>query len=1178
MLAGMANTLQAAFERYLLDLRNTPVDEQTEMTSRASLERLLNEAARAFAPSGVTVTHEPRRAQDRGAPDFKISANGMTLGYVENKALGENLAKVAKSDQIKKYLELSPNILLTDYLDWWWITADGTQDARLATPSEQEGKTIHLRPERAAEVARLLQGFLSQPPRKIGTAKALAEALATRSQLLRDYLGEELVRQERARAGGVLMGLFTAFRKQVSHEITLREFADAFAQTLAYGLFLAKLNAKPTDTITLLNAKQHVPASVGLIQEMVGFLDRLDEPRYADIRWVVEEVLSIINNLDLHAIQEDLAFRNRKARRGTETRSEEEWRLFSRDPFIYFYEDYLAKYDARMRKSRGVYYTPPPIVNFIVRAINDILKDAFGIADGLADRKRVTVLDFATGTGTFLVEVLERIFDEVGGAESSKAPLVVREHILKNIFGFEYLIAPYTIAHLKLGQYLRDKEAESGRKHGELGPHDGERFQVFLTNTLEPSDPEPNMLLPELSHETEAAQAVKEKPILVITGNPPYAGHSRNNGPVATGSVEAYRRGYPELSKPGQGKWLQDDYVKFIRFAQTKIDAVEEGVVGIITNHSFLDNPTFKGMRASLMESFDQLYFIDLHGNRKKKERAPDGSNDENVFDIEQGVAISLLIKRPGLAKGVWRADWWGGRQAKYDRAAQEQFSPALFEPVEIAPPLLLFTHRDVAAERNYTQLWSVADIFGRNGDPAPGIVTTQDEFAISFTPDEAIQKVERLLATETEAQARDLFRLCSQSQWSYTRAKSELPTIDLTQAVVPIAYLPFDQRYTIWNRNVAVHRRQRMTENMRQPNVALTTTRLTKDEPWPFVTDTVPAHKFGSRYDITYAFPLYLYPVVGNAGSGQGELGITEDAFAAHDRIENIAPEFREWVDARYAATPSPEQVFGYVYAVLNAPTYRAAFADFLRTGFPRIPFPESFHEFEQMARLGWGLAETHLLRRKPDDAEPGRYLGSGDDRIDRPRWSEKERKVWINRTQGFAGVSPEVWAFTIGGYPVLEKYLKSRRDRVLSFDEIEHVERVIGVLGSTLRQMERIDEAYQRVFFAAEAAEDDARDANDIVIDEDVMGGEAVFRGTRIPLHAVAEMMESGAQEAEMLAAYPSLSPARLRLARRWAIDNPSEPRSPRIANWEPRVISRKVYPRRSPSDERLPERTRR
>jgi uncharacterized protein (DUF433 family) len=1163
MFASMATQLNDSFERYLLALRNTAANDQTEMTSRSALEALLNEAAREFAQGKVVVTHEPRRAQDKGAPDFKITSRGSILGYVENKAMGENLARVAMSDQIKKYLTLSPNLLLTDYLHWMWITPQGVQEVRLAEASALEGRTVRVQPARAHELQALLQGFYSQPPQQIGTAKALAEALATRSQLLRDFLGEELVRQDKAKQGGVLMGLYGAFKQQVSHEITLKEFADAFAQTLAYGLFLAKLNAKPTDTITLLNAKQFVPASVGLIQELVGFLDRLDQPSYADVRWVVEEVLSIINNLDLGAIHEDLAFRNRKARRGTDTRPEAERRLFSRDPFVYFYEDYLAKYDAKMRKSRGVYYTPPPIVNFIVRAINDILKDTFGIAEGVADRARVTVLDFATGTGTFLIEVLERIFDEIGGAGSAKAPLVVRDHILKNIYGFEYLIAPYTIAHLKLSQHLRDKEEEAERDAGELGPQEGERFQVFLTNTLEPIDPEPNYLLPELSHETEAAQEIKEKPILVITGNPPYSGHSRNNGPAATKSVEAYRRGYPELSKPGQGKWLQDDYVKFIRFAQEKMDEVEEGVVGIITNHSFLDNPTFKGMRASLIESFDQLYFIDLHGNAKKKERAPDGSADENVFDIEQGVAISILVKRPGLAKGVWRADWWGDRQSKYERAALERFAPAMFEPVEIAPPLFLFTQRDVAAEKDYSKLWSVATIFGRNGDPAPGIVTTHDEFAVSFSPIEAVAKVRQLLATKTEDEARELFRLCMQSQWSYERAKRELPELDVESAVTRIAYRPFDERFTIWNSNVAVHRRLRMTEHMRRPNVALITTRLTKDEPWPFAADTVPAHKLGSRYDISYSFPLYLYPEEDGQPPRQTALLAPVDPFAGRDRIENISPGFRRWIDARYGASPTPEQVFGYVYAVLHAPTYRSAYADFLRTDFPRVPFPETFDEFKTLAALGWALAEMHLMRREPRDAPRARYIGKGNNRVEKSRWSEKERTVWMNPTQGFAGVTPEVWAFTIGGYPVLEKYLKSRKERTLTLDEIEHVERVVAVLGSTIRQMELIDEAYLAAFPALDAGA--TAGDEDIHSDPDIMGGEPVFRGTRLPVRSVAEMLEAGADETEMLQGYPSLTRARMSLARRWAYENPPSLEPGRPANREFKIVDRKSVPRR-------------
>jgi predicted helicase len=388
--------------------------------------------------------------------------------------------------------------------------------------------------------------------------------------------------------------------------------------------------------VTLHNARQYVPGSFRLIRELVDFLSELEKDEYQNVRWVIEEVLSIVNGLKLAEIHEGLSFKHRKTvSHKVRAKDEEEHRLFERDPFIYFYEDFLAKYDAKMKKSRGVYYTPPPIVNFIVRAIDVILKDTFGIKDGLADHKRVTVLDFACGTGTFLLEVFERIFDNIGGPDAGRAGPVVREHLLKNVFGFEYLIAPYTIAHLKLSQYLSDQG------HALM---DNDRLQIFLTNTLEPIEPQKHLLLPAVTAEVEAAQKVKDREILVITGNPPYSGHSKNKGAWIKARINAYKQvdGKPLGEK--NPKWLQDDYVKFIRFAQMKMDAVEEGIVGVITNHSWLDNPTFRGMRQSLMRSFEQIYVLDLHGNSKKKERAPDGSDDQNVFDIKQGVAISFFV------------------------------------------------------------------------------------------------------------------------------------------------------------------------------------------------------------------------------------------------------------------------------------------------------------------------------------------------------------------------------------------------------------------------------------------------------------------------------------------------------------------------------------------------------
>jgi type I restriction-modification system DNA methylase subunit len=413
-----------------------------------------------------------------------------------------------------------------------------------------------------------LESFFSTAPEGIGRSQQLALALAARSKLLRDYLGEELVRQKWEHKEEKLYGLFEVFRDQVFHELTLNEFADAFAQMLAYGLFLARLNSN-SEPVTLRNAPQYVPGSFRLIRELVEFLGELDKDEYRDVRWVVEEVLSIVNSLNLPAIHEDLSFRQRKAiSRRVRAQDEEEHRLFELDPFIYFYEDYLTAYDPKMRKSRGVYYTPPPVVNFIVRAADDILKQSFGISDGLADHRRVTVLDFACGTGTFLLEVFKRIFDNIGGPDAGSADPMVREHFLRHVFGFEYLIAPYTIAHLKLSQYLKD-QSHPLRKN--------ERLQIFLTNTLEPVEPQANFLLPAITAEVKAAQTVKEQPILVIIGNPPYAGHSKNKGKWIANAVAEYRRRLDELGRPSQSKWLQDDYVKFIRFAQLKMDLVEEG-------------------------------------------------------------------------------------------------------------------------------------------------------------------------------------------------------------------------------------------------------------------------------------------------------------------------------------------------------------------------------------------------------------------------------------------------------------------------------------------------------------------------------------------------------------------------------------------------------------------------
>ena len=468
------------FETYLKALASVYREGGTEHTGRTPLENLLNAFAAETMDRGTEVQHEGGREGDKGAPDYKIKRRGMILGYVEVKKIGASL----KTPQIAKYRKLSDNILVTDYLHFIRIDAGGKVIAReaLAYPNEIDGRTLRVNPEHAEKVGKLLAGFFSSPPVGLSRSDNLAVALATRSRLLRDYLTQELNRQEKAKNKGRLHGLYDVFREQVFHELEMKEFADAFAQMLAYGLFLAKLNAGDDDIIRLDNVRRFIPGSFRLIRELVRFIEDMQETEYDEAQWVVEEILSIVNGLNIEAIRDSLSFRQRKAiSRKVRAGDEEEHRLFERDPFIYFYEDFLTAYDKETRKARGVYYTPPPVVNFIVRAVDDILKDTFKIADGLADNKKVTVLDFAAGTGTFLLEVMQRIFDNIGGPEAGKAGSVVREHMLKNLYGFEYLIAPYTIAHLKLSQYLKDKGHPLEEE---------ERLQVYLTNTLEPVAPQ----------------------------------------------------------------------------------------------------------------------------------------------------------------------------------------------------------------------------------------------------------------------------------------------------------------------------------------------------------------------------------------------------------------------------------------------------------------------------------------------------------------------------------------------------------------------------------------------------------------------------------------------------------------------------------------------------------------
>jgi hypothetical protein len=842
-------------ERYLRDLRAAyPSGEGTEHSGRSALEALLKAFAGEANPR-IHVQHEPKQDEQYGAPDFRASRDGMVLGYAETKAVGTDLGRTLKTEQIKRYRQLSGNLLVTNYIDFAWIEGDTVHRASLGHESDLE--YLRFRPKEAAvaEVTALLKGFFSAAPLGLSRADDLALALAQRCRLLRDNVGRELVRQQEEGTGGRLLALHGAFRDQVFHELSLEEFADAFAQTLGYGLFLAKFNAEST-TVDLYNVERYVPRNFRLIRELTEFLKELEEPRHVDLRWLVEEILSLINGLDLAELKNDLSFANRRVRRGIKARSEEEARLFERDPYIYFYEDFLSAYDASARESRGVYYTPPPVVNFIVRAVDDTLKHAFGIRRGLADHDRVTALDFAAGTGTFLIEVFERAIENAGGAGAGRADRMVREHLLQHVFGFEYLIAPYTIAHLKLSQFLASKG------HGLASD---ERLRIYLTNTLEPIEPQHNMLLPALSAEAEAAQTVKEQPILVITGNPPYSGHSRNMGEWIRTLIETYK--YVDGAPLGEqnSKWLHDDYVKFIRFAQHKMDQVEEGIVGVITNHAFLDNPTFRGMRESLLASFHAIYTIDLHGSAKRAQTRDRSVRDENVFDIQQGVAITLFVKNPRAPEpGVWHTHLWGSRLEKYKWLADTSVADVEWTKVEPVSPYYLFVPHAKDIWDRYVHGWPIPRIFPTH---VLGFQTHRDKFAIAFTAEEMQGRVNEMRDTSiADDDLRRKYGLRDNRDWQVSAARSALQRLSRPHDKIrPCAYRPFDIRYGYLGYEMMDYPRREILDHVSGlSNICLLVSRQIDGVEWrhAHVTD-LPAESCyvsNKTKSQNYVMPLYLH------------------------------------------------------------------------------------------------------------------------------------------------------------------------------------------------------------------------------------------------------------------------------------------------------------------------------
>ena len=1079
------------FKTYLARLgSDLKAGNATEHTHRPALQALIESAA-----TDIRATNEPRRIAC-GAPDYIVShltaSGNIPLGYIEAKDVGKDLDTVEADEQLGRYRGSLRNLILTDYLEFrLYRNGELVQTSRIG--KWQKNGVLKTDADGIEQTKRLLTWFIESDIPTIASPRELAQRMAQMARMTRDLISQAFL-QEADR--GELHAQYEGFRRVLlGDDLTPVQFADMYAQTICYGLFAARCNHVGA-TFTRQGAAYDLPKTNPFLRKLFQSIAGADLDER--ISWAVDDLADLLAKADMGAVLADF---------GKATRQE--------DPVVHFYETFLAAYDPALRQSRGVYYTPEPVVSYIVRSVDAILKRDFALPAGLADNSKVTIkrptgktvkslikggpavpqyeevqthrvqiLDPATGTGTFLYSVIAQIKESFSG-NAGMWPGYVAEHLLPRIYGFELLMAPYSVAHMKLGLQLKDSGYDFASE---------ERLRVYLTNTLEKAHELTGLPLFTQWLAEEAAQAgdVKQSaPIMVVLGNPPYSGHSANTGEWISGLLRGTdsltgqkTASYFEVDGAPLGernpKNINDDYVKFIRFSQWRIEQTGYGVLAFVTNHGYLDNPTFRGMRQSLMQTFDDIYLLDLHGNARKKEKTPDGSKDENVFDIQQGVSIGIFVKHDGRTKkkevvpekaNFNHADLYGNRSSKYEWLWDHDVNNTPWQKLAPQSPSYLMVPQDITHWAEYEQSWSVTNIFPVN---SVGIETARDALTIHWSQDEAWQTVQKFAALSPDT-AREVYELGADTRdWQVALAQKDLLKSGPNQnKLIKILYRPFDIRNTYYTANSrgfhSMPRPEVIGHILDGENIGLTTVRQLANDTWEhlLVTDKLIESCYVSSRtrERGYLMPLYLYPREKKSDLFDQDVPST----APGGRVPNLAPEFIVSLTAKLKlsfvpdgsgdlqTTFGPEDVFHYAYAVLYAPSYRTRYAEFLKRDFPRLPLTSDAKLFATLCGLGKQLVALHLMTTH--GAQTCAYPIAGSNRVDKV--SFEDGRVSINAEQYFDGVPEAVWNYHIGGYQVAHKWLKDRKGRLLSFADLQHYQRVISALAETIQLQTDIDKA---------------------------------------------------------------------------------------------------------------------
>ncbi|MDB9357650.1 type ISP restriction/modification enzyme [Nodularia spumigena] len=1068
------------FINYIQDLQ-TNIKRGGERSHYPSLQRLIEGLM-----IGINARIEEKGNQE-GIPDFTIRKNDRVLGYIEAKDINVDLAKTEKTEQLKRYLEsnIGYNLILTNYLEFhWYVDGECEKIAKLA--DLEQGEIILV--DDLQPIAELLQLFIDQKAKDINNYYDLAKEMAAYTKTIRNAIFSTLDIEANTEE---LNKLKETFKQILILDIDNQSFADMYAQTIAYGLFTAKIGHAQNPGQFAFN---RTTASI-YISDRIPFLKGLFDIVIATdgvskIHKSIENLVELLNTVDMTNILETF---------GQETRTE--------DPVIHFYETFLAAYEAKLRKSRGVYYTPEPVVNFIVRAVNDILvnEEIFDLQHGLGNR-RVTILDPATGTGTFLYAVIKQIRDNVSKYGIDKWNTFLRDAKLVNrLFGFELLMTPYTIAHLKLGLLL-----------GDLGYKftSDERLKVYLTNALEEGIKQGD-LIPGITQiiAEESSQAGKVKtevPVMVVLGNPPYSVSSQNaskrkrilnqdekyladveytgsawNKKYKTGKagktitelthigelLELYK-GRVRLEKEKNIQPLDDDYIKFIRFAQYQIQKTPKGygIIGFITNHSYLNGLIHRGMREELLNYFDTLYIMDLHGNSLLKETTPDGNVDQNVFDIQQGVAILIAVReksepdyfstahksRDGVKEmaKVWYYDLWGSREDKYQFLESASLNNVDWIELQPTAPNYFFAPKNLDYEDEYKRELSITDIFPLH---AAGSQTRRDNVCVDYDKENLINRFSDIAINTNLEELKNKYNIKDTEYWSLEKAKLHIQENEIESKLLLYAYRPFDNRWVYYNPNIIERgdsRKELMGHLLKGNNIALLSCRQQVEPGFHhiFCSEILTERCIVSlkSRELTYVFPLYIYPDTENQ---QTNLFI--------EKTSNLSPKFLETIKTKLGKTPTPEQIFYYAYAIFHCPTYRTRYAEFLKIDFPRLPLTSNQKLFNSLAEKGEELVNLHLMKSTTLNKLTTTFANQGNNQVSEVTYNSELQRVYINKQSYFTDIPQHIWEFKIGGYQVLDKWLKDRKNanRVLSDDEIIHYQKIVVALTETLRLMQEID-----------------------------------------------------------------------------------------------------------------------